>query len=88
MRTDLDTFSDLEAYTLMYDGYCLCDSRVMTGKEQLNLGTPGQIMPVTPTDWQFLSIRRLLRGGDATKELLTQLYVGSINRSKYFACFR
>ncbi len=87
IRTDLDTFSDLEAYTLMYDGYCLCDSRVMTGKEQLNLGTPNQILPATPSDWKFLNIRRMLRGGDETKELLTQLYVGSNQSFKIFRLF-
>jgi NTE family protein len=80
LRTDLDTFTDMEAFSLMYDGYCLCDSRLVTHSEALNLGTPVEF-PCS-NRWKFLNIRRIIGKSD---ELLEHLRVGA-NRS--FKVFR
>lgn len=76
LRTDLDSFSDLEAYTLMYDGYCLA---------QKALGA-GQPLPQPATaPWRFVAIRHHLRDADESRRLLKHLDVG---RSLAFKVFR
>lgn len=55
LRTDLDTFTDVEAFTLMYDGYCLGDSRLSNNSKQLSfVKNPPQAR------WGFLAIRDVL----------------------------
>ncbi|QGM99348.1 patatin-like phospholipase family protein [Methylocystis parvus] len=59
IRTDLDSFSDMEAYTLMYDGYCLSDYFLQRAENNCGLGTgaPGG----TPREpWRFLAIRQIV----------------------------
>jgi NTE family protein len=81
LRTDLDTFTDMEAFTLMYDGYCLSDSRLVTRSSALNLGTPVEIPGAGR--WRFLAIRKII--SCSPLKLLEQLHVGA-NRS--FKVFR
>lgn len=64
IRTDLDSFTDLEAYTLMYYGY-----RVV-GEQWPNPAVAG-------ADWRFLGIRDVLRDVPSRQILLRQLEVGS-----------
>ncbi len=55
IRTDLDAFSDAEAYALMYDGYNLAHERIEQGPlRTLSIGRwPRQ-------NWRFLTIRHYL----------------------------
>jgi NTE family protein len=48
IRTNLDAFTNIEAYALMYDGYCLTD-RFLNQSEGLKKAPTGT--------WSFLSIR-------------------------------
>jgi NTE family protein len=62
IRTDLDTFADTEAHSLMYDGYCLCD-------KFLNNSTGLTSTPVNT--WNFLNIRtKLDRNSDKVTHCL------------------
>jgi NTE family protein len=82
LRTDLDTFTDMEAFTLMYDGYWLCDSRLATRSNARNLGigAPKEV----PTDgcWKFLKINKIIREGP--DKLLEHLKVGANLTFKVF----
>lgn len=75
LRTDLDSFSEAEAFALMTSGY------LMMGKE-LASRLP-HLAPRTqaPARWRFLEIERALRGPDAenspTRRLVEQLDRGS-----------
>jgi hypothetical protein len=74
VRTDLDTFTDMEAYALMYDGYCLCDANLEAAARtsaNSNLGAPGTAGGM----WKFFGITRVLKN-DPDK-LLWQLKVGA-----------
>jgi NTE family protein len=73
IRTDLDAFSDMEAYSLMYDGYCLSDYFLQNDQKNAGLGTeaPGG-EPCVP--WRFLTIRQIVANEKGT--LLTHLTVG------------
>jgi predicted acylesterase/phospholipase RssA len=55
IRTDLDAFSDTEAFTLMYDGYCLSDYFLQRDSANATLGAGLGGAPVRP--WRFLDIR-------------------------------
>lgn len=81
IRTDLDAFSDLEAYALMYDGYCLSDYFLQRDQNNAGLGSaaPGG-RPQAP--WRFLSIGPVVKGDNAT--LLEHLRVG---RFLFFKAF-
>lgn len=59
IRTDLDAFSDTEAMTLMYDGYCLSDYFLQRDRANADLGVPGPGgAPRAP--WRFLDIRPVI----------------------------
>ena len=88
LRTDLDTFTDIEAYSLMYDGYCLCDSRVVASSETLNVGSGAPNEIPGAANWEFLEIKRMLnKNSNEEEELLAQLYVGSNLSFKVFRLF-
>ncbi len=70
IRTDLDSFTDQEAYSLMYYGYRLVS-------EQL----PG---PMAGADWRFLRIQDLLRDETQRQTLLRHLGVSSRQFFKVF----
>ncbi|QJD30868.1 patatin-like phospholipase family protein [Methylococcus geothermalis] len=65
LRTDLDSFSDIEASVLMYDGYCLCDSHLNDG---------AGLTEVSANQWGFLRIRELMRHD--RRRLIKHLAVG------------
>jgi len=79
LRTDLDSFSDIEAKALMYDGYCLADAKL--GKD---------FAPLCATawhkdeGWRFLAMRDLLRDPRQLHELHKRLDVG---RKQFFRAF-
>jgi len=63
IRTDLDTFSDIEAYTLMYHGYMLVNEGLTVKGEAPRL------------EWKFLSIAPLIQ--KERERLLQHLKIGS-----------
>lgn len=71
IRTDLDSFSDIEAYTLMYDGYCLSNERVC-GVFGLPADLPAR---GGPEEWDFLRATTML-DASRLKRLLAHLHVG------------
>lgn len=75
LRTDLDSFTDIEAHSLMYHGYCLSDFKLASPADGLN-AKPGH-------DWAFLNIRSLIER-DPNK-LAIHLGVG---KQKLFKIFR
>ena len=84
IRTDLDSFCDIEAYSLMYDGYCLSNEK-LTASRICNNGTLPQPNP-GPGQWQFLQITRMLNPEDPVRmiRLLKHLEVGKEMLFKVF----
>lgn len=72
LRTDLDSFSDAEAYALMYDGYCLAHEHLAQAAFQ-GLGC----QPDKLAGWRFLAVRDLLRDQARRCWLHTRLKVGA-----------
>lgn len=82
IRTDLDSFSDIEAYSLMYDGYC-------RGNEALfesGITEEGSLPALKDGrgEWKFLEIRQMLEPA-RLRELLKHLEVGA---QQFFKVFR
>lgn len=78
MRTDLDSFSDLEAHALMYDGYRLADQYIPDVE-----GLP--IQADAPRErWSFLDISTLMQGDAQTPRLEKHLRVGASRAGKLF----
>ncbi len=71
IRTDLDSFTDQEAYTLMYYGYRLVGDKL-------------QCSETTGADWRFLLIQDLLQDELRRQILLRHLGVGSKQLFKVF----
>ncbi len=70
LRTDLDSFTDIEAYALMYDAYCLCDVKMIA----TGMAAGSTLCESAGGAWNFLSIRALIR--DEPRRLLKHLGVG------------
>lgn len=84
IRTDLDSFCDIEAYSLMYDGYCLSNEKLSDSKISNN-GTLPQPNP-GPDQWHFLQITTMLNPADTLRmnRLLKHLEVGKQMLFKVF----
>ena len=76
LRTDLDSFSDLEADALMYHGYALALNELAPA------GSAPRSTPQRP--WRFLGIRQVLSTKDGQFKLLTHLKVGKNQFGKAF----
>lgn len=72
MRTDLDSFSDMEAYSLMLSGYCM-SARYVTA-DSLGFAPP----PPVRHFWRFEAIRPQATRQDQAKSLLTHLSASHI----------
>lgn len=81
IRTDLDSFSDIEAYSLMYDGYCLSNEELSKRGLSSDKTLPA---PDGADAWRFLQIRQLL-APSRLGELLKHLKVGA---QQFFKVFR
>ena len=79
LRTDLDSFTDLEAYALMYDGYCLSGEHLTRQKE---LGATVASVGQPREQWNFLKIREVL--SRSPEYLLKHLRVGKQTALKVF----
>jgi len=76
IRTDLDSFTDIEAFSLMYDGYCLSGNEIAR-RAQLSYSapTPQDREATRSGDWTFLAIREVIRSDP--EKVLKHLQVGS-----------
>ncbi|NJN47952.1 MAG: hypothetical protein HC808_17385 [Candidatus Competibacteraceae bacterium] len=75
IRTDLDSFTDREAYTLMYYGYRLCDEKLADSTSETN-------------QWRFQAIEEWLTDEEKRRELLMHLTVGARPFFKVFFLHR
>jgi NTE family protein len=82
LRTDLDSFTDMEAFTLMYDGYWLCDSRLATRSNAPNLGIGAPKEVPSAGCWKFLKINKII--SESPDKLLEHLKVGGTLLFKVF----
>ena len=89
LRTDLDSFTEVEAYSLMASGYLMTKKQLETLQEQHQKdGNPGnwggfEINATQQRDWEFLKLATLLaeepgeQASESRKDLDLQLKVGS-----------
>jgi len=79
VRTDLDSFSDAEAFALMTSGYLMTDHALL--KEEC---TPTLTLAANPVDWNFLSAEAALRrhDADATVRMRRLLSVSNMKAGK------
>lgn len=73
LRTDLDAFSDAEAYALMYHGYNLTHEQIGASR----LAGLGLAAWQRRPDWRFLALRTCLRDNRRLTWLHTRLKVGA-----------
>lgn len=96
MRTDLDSFTEVEAYSLMYSGYMMAKKSISDLQAQHEAegwpGTWGNFDVGEPTwpQWRFLQLGDVLPGGthyspDRWKDLVSQL---SVARSVLFKVWK
>lgn len=78
VRTDLDSFTELEAYALMYHAYTLAQYRI-------NLESKFPVNPQQKRPWQFLGISATLSTPTGSLRLYKHLHVG---KGLFFKCFR
>jgi predicted acylesterase/phospholipase RssA/tetratricopeptide (TPR) repeat protein len=81
LRTDLDSFTDFEAYALMYSGYRMAGSKWKEALPGLDLPPPA-----AQADWQFLTLEKTVTKAkdfdDAHDDLRRLLAVGGSNGLK------
>jgi predicted acylesterase/phospholipase RssA/MinD-like ATPase involved in chromosome partitioning or flagellar assembly len=75
-RTDLDSFSEIEAYALMSSGYSMTDRFFSECIKDFPRA------PSIKPDWEFLILRESLRGGVGYKELLKLLKISNVKGFK------
>lgn len=78
VRTDLDSFTHVEAQSLMLDGYLIAENVLDLATEVNALGTPVEPAPT----FEFEEIRPWLRA--PTPEFLSQLHIARQAWFKYF----
>jgi predicted acylesterase/phospholipase RssA len=74
IRTDLDSFSDTEAYALMLDGYRMLDRELQSGALDIALDA-SQRNAATGSGWRFLAADAALRDPDPQSRTMRQLQV-------------
>ncbi len=82
IRTDLDAFSDIEAWSLMYHGY-MTSAHHLFSQPSNQTGTPPESAAVD-SHWQFTGIRQLTQDSKQREHLLRHLDVGSRQFFKVF----
>jgi predicted acylesterase/phospholipase RssA len=71
VRTDLDSFTDTEAFALMADGY------LMSEAELRRIAGHFETRPVDPVRWRFLSVRERMADPSLDERFVKQLKVAS-----------
>lgn len=79
VRTDLDSFTDTEAFALMADGYLMCETDVR------RVGAHFETQRGEPVSWRFLKVWELMAEPARDKRFLKQLEVAS---EKFLKPFR
>jgi NTE family protein len=69
VRTDLDSFTDTEAFALMTDGYLMCEADVR------RVATYFEPQAGEPVQWRFLKVREQMAKPEPTGRFLKQLEV-------------
>jgi hypothetical protein len=71
IRTDLDSFSDKEAFALMTSGYRMAEIEFKHQFETLSQGNE------TPPNWPFLQVEKSMQNEEKSQEMLQLLKVAS-----------
>lgn len=69
VRTDLDSFSDTEAFALMADGYLMSDADIR------RIATHFEVQPGEPVSWRFLKVRERMADPARDARFIKQLDV-------------
>lgn len=87
IRTDLDSFTDIEAFSLMYDGYCLCGNEIAR-RHDLSYAAPNpQDRESTMAgSWRFFAIREVIKRDP--EKILEHLRIGSYRLFKVWRLLR
>jgi NTE family protein len=83
IRTDLDSFSDVEAYSLMYDGYVMTKSELKSQGKDFD---QFRVEPEANHPWKFLDIRSIFE--NPGERFLRHLEVGRHRAFKVFRLYR
>lgn len=81
IRTDLDAFSDIEAWSLMYHGYAVSKRHLYAG-DAIGSGEVEQVE--LDSQWNFTAIKQLAENVRERERLLRHLEVGSRQFLKVF----
>lgn len=71
VRTDLDSFSDTEAFALMTDGYLMSEAGLQ------RISGHYETQPVGPVPWRFMSVREVMADPARDERFVKQLRVAS-----------
>jgi predicted acylesterase/phospholipase RssA len=82
IRTDLDAFSDIEAWSLMYHGYRVSEPHLV-GNQAAETGA-GEDCRLPPYHWNFADIQTLAEDARERERLLRYLNIGSRQLFKVF----
>ena len=82
IRTDLDAFTDLEACSLMYHGFRLCEHQLSAADSEPS-PAPGDGRN-SPHPWQFLQLEKIAADQVGRDRLLHQLDIGARQFFKVF----
>ena len=81
MRTDLDAFTEVEAYSLMLDAYLMSKMELDYFKKTVNCSDiQNSVSRFSNKDWAFLGIEKWMR--EPTEEYLKQLKVAQLTFGK------
>jgi predicted acylesterase/phospholipase RssA len=81
MRTDLDAFTEVEAYSLMLDAYLMSKMELDNYKKTVNCSDiQNSVSRFSNKDWAFLGIEKWMR--EPTEEYLKQLKVAQLTFGK------
>ena len=81
MRTDLDAFTEVEAYSLMLDAYLMSKMELDNFKKTVNCSDiQNSVSRFSNKDWAFLGIEKWMR--EPTEEYLKQLKVAQLTFGK------
>ena len=87
VRTDLDSFSDLEAYALMTSGYCAMEAQLQNENQQKLFALEKE----QKHDWKFLKVEAAMKQKDPTdlalQRLKTNLKVSSMRTGKVWQLY-
>jgi predicted acylesterase/phospholipase RssA len=81
MRTDLDSFSDIEAYSLMTSGYRMIETQIAQSSPILGLQQAAE-----PVLWEFLAVEQGMKGSGKSYQF--QQRVLGVSHSKAFKIWK